>query len=149
MSNDRELIIDVTTRVTWYADQRRWDEIPNLFAARVLLDYTRLTGGEPTTVEPSQIVQSWRASLGGLDATQHMVTNHLVDLSEDEKPALSQPLCSSLLTFSQMARAGRPGPCEDDAMAGEIRAYRDGDAARVVALSLRAWDRYSSRSKRS
>ena len=25
-------------------------------------------------------------------------------------------------------------------MAGEIRAYRDGDAARVVALSLRAWE---------
>ena len=85
--NDRELIIEVTTRVAWYADQRRWDEIPNLFAARVLLDYTRLTGGEPTTVEPSQIVQSWRASLGGLDATQHMVTNRLVDLSEDEARA--------------------------------------------------------------
>ena len=92
MSNDREHIIDVTTRVAWYADQRRWDEIPNLFAARVLLDYTSLTGGEPTTVEPSQIVQSWRASLGGLHATQHMVKNHLVDLSEDEARAVATAL---------------------------------------------------------
>ncbi len=55
MSTERDRIIETTIRVAWYADQRRWDEIPDLFADQVLLDYTSLTGGEPTTVKASVV----------------------------------------------------------------------------------------------
>lgn len=50
MTAERDLIIETTIRVAWYADRRLWDEIPNLFAEEVLLDYTSLTGGAPTLV---------------------------------------------------------------------------------------------------
>lgn len=89
MSPERDRIIETTIRVAWYADQRRWDDIPDLFADQVLLDYTSLTGGEPTTVKPSDIAASWKATLGGLDATQHLVSNHLVELAEDRSTAVA------------------------------------------------------------
>ncbi len=87
---DRDAIVDVTTRLGWYADQRRWDELPGLFADQVTLVYTSVTGGEPVTVTPADIVASWRAALGGLDATQHVVSNHLVDLDTDTAVATAQ-----------------------------------------------------------
>jgi len=82
MSTDRDTIIEATTRLAWYADRRRWEEISDLFADEVTLDYTSLAGGEPTTVEPAQIARAWQASLGGLDATQHLISNHLVDIDD-------------------------------------------------------------------
>ena len=89
MSSDRDLIIDTTTRVAWYADQRRWDDIPGLFAEKVILDYTSLTGGEPATVTPAEIAGSWKTSLENLDATQHLVSNYLVELDEDGTRAIA------------------------------------------------------------
>jgi hypothetical protein len=87
--NDRNLIIDAITRVTWYADQRRWDDIPDLFADDLVLDYTSLSGGEPVTVKPEGIAGSWKSALANLDATQHLVSNHLVDLSDDGESAVA------------------------------------------------------------
>src|ERR1700722_13275900 len=81
MTVDRDLIIETTIRVAWYADRRLWDEIPGLFAEEVLLDYTSLTGGDPTRVAPAEIAASWQANLGGLDATQHLISNHLVEIT--------------------------------------------------------------------
>jgi hypothetical protein len=103
VSSDRDLIIDTTTRVAWYADQRRWDDIPGLFAEKVILDYTSLTGGEPATVTPTDIAASWQASLGGLDATQHLVSNHLVELAQDGASAIAtaQFLATHLLANQQ------------------------------------------------
>lgn len=89
MPTDRELIIDTTTRVAWYADQRRWDNLADLFAEQVVLDYTSLVGGEPATVAPADIVRSWKATLGGLDATQHLISNHLVDVHADGNTAMA------------------------------------------------------------
>jgi SnoaL-like domain len=47
---------------------------------RVRLDYTSLQGGEPTELTPEQIVSGWQQTLGALDAHQHLVANHLVDV---------------------------------------------------------------------
>lgn len=103
MPTDRDLVIDTTTRVAWYADQRRWDDIIDLFADHVVLDYTSLTGGEPATVTPADIAGSWKAALGGLDATQHLVSNHLVDVNDDATTAVAtaQFVATHLLANSQ------------------------------------------------
>jgi hypothetical protein len=75
---DRLAIIEVCTRMAWHADQREWDRLKTIFVDKVVLDYTSLNGGEPATLTPEQIVGAWSGVLGGFDATQHMVTNHLV-----------------------------------------------------------------------
>jgi 3-phenylpropionate/cinnamic acid dioxygenase small subunit len=76
-------VIDTCTRMAWHADQREWDELAEVFAEQVALDYTSLNGGEPATLTPAQIVDGWRTGLGVYTATQHLLTNHLVALDGD------------------------------------------------------------------
>jgi len=83
-------IVEVTTAMASLADRRDWDHLVTVFAERVELDYTSLTGGEPAQLAPADIVAGWRAGLGGLDATQHLVSNHQVDLDGDHAVATAQ-----------------------------------------------------------
>jgi len=80
---DRLDIIDTCTRMAWHADQREWAALTNVFADEVHLDYTSLNGGEPAVLSPQQIADAWSRVLGGFDATQHLVTNHLVTVDGD------------------------------------------------------------------
>jgi hypothetical protein len=77
---DKFDVIEVCTLMAWHADRREWDELAGLFAPKVVLDYTSLNGGEPATLTPEQIVSGWSRALGGFDATQHLITNHLVSV---------------------------------------------------------------------
>jgi hypothetical protein len=75
---DRADVVDVCTRMAWLADRRDWAGLIAVFDDEVELDYTSLGGGEPARLAPRQIVEAWASALGGLTATQHLVTNHLV-----------------------------------------------------------------------
>ncbi|MFI2234311.1 nuclear transport factor 2 family protein [Nocardia testacea] len=80
---DRLDIIDTCTRMAWHTDHREWAALEQVFADRVTLDYTGLNGGEPVVLTPPQITAAWRDTLGGFEATQHLLTNHLVDIDGD------------------------------------------------------------------
>ncbi|MFF8844957.1 nuclear transport factor 2 family protein [Streptomyces sp. NPDC015127] len=80
---DRLAVVETCTRMAWHADQREWDRLAGIFAEKVALDYTSLNGGEPVELTPAEIVAGWKSALGGYDATQHLVTNHLVDIEGD------------------------------------------------------------------
>ncbi|MFC8424666.1 nuclear transport factor 2 family protein [Streptomyces sp. NPDC057236] len=77
---ERLHVVDTCTRMAWHADQCEWDELAEVFADQVTLDCTSLNGGEPVTLTPARIVDGWRTGLGVYTATQHLLTNHLVDL---------------------------------------------------------------------
>ncbi|MFI7382829.1 nuclear transport factor 2 family protein [Streptomyces sp. NPDC049813] len=79
----KHLVAEVCTRMAVHADRREWELLGGLFADKVLLDYTSLAGGEPVELSPRQIVDAWSTTLGGYDATQHLITNQLVDLDGD------------------------------------------------------------------
>lgn len=83
-------IVDAVNRMGWLADHRRWDELQGVFADAVRLDYTALTGGAPAVLAPGEIVAGWRAGLGGLQHTQHLLGSHLVEVTGATATATAQ-----------------------------------------------------------
>ncbi len=67
-----------------HTDRREWTELAEVFADEVAVDYTSLRGGEPAKLARAALVDGWRSALGGLAATHHMITNHLVELTSDQ-----------------------------------------------------------------
>ncbi len=84
MTDQRLDIIATTTKMGWYADQRRWEDLHDIFTDTVTVDYTSLTGGEPADIPAADLINGWKAGLDGLDATQHHISNHLVTLDGDD-----------------------------------------------------------------
>ncbi|RMI28901.1 nuclear transport factor 2 family protein [Nocardia stercoris] len=82
-TQDRLDIIETCTRMAWYADHRECERLGEIFADATVLDYTSLNGGEPVTVSPEQIGSAWAQALGRFEATQHLITNHLVTVAGD------------------------------------------------------------------
>ncbi|MEW1749608.1 nuclear transport factor 2 family protein [Streptomyces angustmyceticus] len=80
---DRLDIIETCTRMAWYIDQREWDALGDVFSDEISLDYTSLNGGEPGLVPSKDLVASWSGLLGSFAATQHLLSNFLVDVQGD------------------------------------------------------------------
>lgn len=80
---DRLDIIETCTRMGWHTDRREWERLAEVFAEQVTLDFTSLNGGEPAVLSPAQIVEAWTGVLGSLDATQHLIADHLVTVDGD------------------------------------------------------------------
>jgi SnoaL-like protein len=76
-------VAETCTRMAVHADRREWEQLRGLFADKVLLDYTSLGSGEPVRLTPREIVDAWASTLGGFDATQHLIANQLVELDGD------------------------------------------------------------------
>jgi hypothetical protein len=69
------------TRLGWAIDRRDWDGVAAALGRTVRLDYTELFGGEVSTVSRQELCDQWRARLGALDATQHVITGALATAS--------------------------------------------------------------------
>jgi hypothetical protein len=94
---DRAAITDTVVRMGWLLDRRDWAGLRGLFTDRVYTDYTALWGGEPQEGSVDQLLStsaqgSWRRTMDGLEATQHLITNVLVDLHGDEARATANVL---------------------------------------------------------
>jgi hypothetical protein len=83
MSETRTQIIEATTRMAVFTDGRRWDDLPGIFTPTVRLDYSALFGSEAADMNAAEVASSWAEALSPL-TTQHLVTNHLVDITDDE-----------------------------------------------------------------
>lgn len=80
---DRLAIIDLINRFGVHTDWREWDSLRSLFKDEIRIDYTSLNGGKPSTVKTNDLVTQWQNILGHLEATQHMITNHIIELDSD------------------------------------------------------------------
>ncbi|WP_280180730.1 nuclear transport factor 2 family protein [Nocardia farcinica] len=77
---DRLAITDVLTRLFVYTDEKRWDDLLDLFAAEV--DFDGGTG-QAQRRPATDIAADWKAALEPLDAVHHQAGNYLVDLDGD------------------------------------------------------------------
>lgn len=90
--SDRAEITDTVVRMGWCLDRRDWAGLRALFTDRVRTDYTALWGGEPQEGSVDDLLStsaqgSWRRTMDGLESTQHLITNVLVDVEGDEARA--------------------------------------------------------------
>ncbi|MET9547255.1 nuclear transport factor 2 family protein [Streptomyces sp. NPDC006627] len=95
--HDRAAIVETCTRSAWSTDRRDWSAFREVFADEVDLDYTSLNGGEPLHLPRQSIVDGWRTVLSGLDATQHLVGNHLVTVDGDTAECTASVLATHIL----------------------------------------------------
>ena len=80
---DRMDVAEACTRMGWHADRREWDLLAEVFDDEVALDYTSLQGGEPQRLAREAVISAWRGLFERLQATQHLVANHLVSVDGD------------------------------------------------------------------
>lgn len=71
--DEKEVLIETVTGLFKNTDSRNWKEVEEVFADQVILDYTSMIGGTPSTLSPQQIVSSWKEVLPGFENTRHMV----------------------------------------------------------------------------
>ncbi len=82
-SIDHNAVISVINKIGTAADMNDWQAVKASFADEVYLDYTSMSGGEPATLTPEQIVTAWRKFLPGFELTKHTITNHDVTIKGD------------------------------------------------------------------
>ena len=80
--SDRLDIIQLINHFGIAIDLRDWDTFRSLFADSVEFDYSSI-GEVANTLKPEDITNTARSDLGGFQATQHVITNHLVQLQGD------------------------------------------------------------------
>jgi SnoaL-like domain len=93
----------VRDAISWYGrfiDDRDWAGLASILADSIQLDFTSLWGGKPETVTGTDLVARWRDMSERLDATQHLITGVLPEISGDTATALA-----SLMAVHRRANA--------------------------------------------
>jgi 3-phenylpropionate/cinnamic acid dioxygenase small subunit len=81
---DRAQISDVQLRYATAVDLRDWKLFRSCFTDEVEVDFTSLFGGSgPRAVSADRWTEAARRTVGGLQATQHMITNHVITIEGD------------------------------------------------------------------
>lgn len=73
---DQNEISDVLHRYATGLDAKDWDLWRSAFCDRVTIDLSSFDGREPVERPVDDQIRGARSTFAGLDATQHMITNH-------------------------------------------------------------------------
>jgi hypothetical protein len=123
-------ILDLVNAFGLYADARRWDDLQQLLADPVRVDYTSLNGGEPVTTSPTELVRGWRRVLGGLQATQHLIANHQIALDGH------RATCTAYVQATHVLPNASGGPVWTVAGRYDFALHRSSGAWRIAGLTL-------------
>ena len=77
---------NITDHVLKYAtgiDRRQWDLYRSIFADEVIMDFSSWSGSPASTMSADDWTAGVRATLEPFDATQHVLTNFVVDIAGD------------------------------------------------------------------
>lgn len=127
---DRLEIMEAVSNLGLLVDQRAWESLQALFTDSVEVDYTSLNGGEPITVSPSELIAGWRQNLDHLDATQHLIANHIVIINK------TQATCSANVQGTHVLANHTGGPIWTVGGRYYIGLRRNADRWRISALTL-------------
>lgn len=80
---DKLKIIELINQFGMAIDLRDWSSFRSLFADSVEFDYSSI-GEVAATLTPDDIANTACKDLGGFAATQHVITNHYIKLTDNE-----------------------------------------------------------------
>jgi 3-phenylpropionate/cinnamic acid dioxygenase small subunit len=81
---EKDAVIGVVNQLFIGTDNRDWEKVQACFANAVLFDMTSMTGGEPVTMTPQQIVDGWDQGLKALKVVHHQTGNCVVNIHNNE-----------------------------------------------------------------
>lgn len=79
---DRANIHDTILRLYHHTDRRELHLLPQILAPEVILDYTAMFGGEPSTVTPEQVIERFQPMLSKMSGMQHVFASMLIHLPQ-------------------------------------------------------------------
>ena len=80
---DKMSIVQLINQFGRALDLRDWKTFRNLFADSVEFDYSAI-GDVAGTLSPDDIVNNARKNFSGFEATQHLITNHIVEVAGEK-----------------------------------------------------------------
>jgi hypothetical protein len=80
---DRLEVSDAVTRYAFALDQADWEELGSVFADQVRLEMPHVDAGG-SAISRSEFVELARQTVGGFEATHHLIPNHLVEVEGDQ-----------------------------------------------------------------
>lgn len=81
---DRNAIVAVTRRMAECLDQLDWTGLEACFLEELTVRYGYVLGDRLTAMPAAAFVDAWHEATAGLEATQHLLANHRVDVRGDE-----------------------------------------------------------------
>ncbi|MEM7596034.1 MAG: nuclear transport factor 2 family protein [Cyanobacteria bacterium P01_A01_bin.83] len=81
-SPDKIEIIELINRFGMSIDLRDWSSFRSLFVEQVKFDYSSI-GEVAGILSADDIADTARQDLGGFQATQHLITNHLIEIENN------------------------------------------------------------------
>lgn len=77
-------IQETITKVFVNSDQRAWTEVAGQFDAKVVLDYSSMTGNSAEETTPNNIVNNWKTVLPGFTHTHHQIGNFITSVNNNQ-----------------------------------------------------------------
>lgn len=84
---DTARVVAVVSSIPLAVDLAAYDLAERAFAASVVIDYTSLWGGQPSTMTPAELMIAWRGIVPGFDATWHQLSNVAAKVDGDRAEA--------------------------------------------------------------
>lgn len=87
---DTARVITLVASIPLAVDRATYDLAEAAFAEEVVIDYTSLWGGEPSTMTPAALMEGWKGIVPGFDATWHELGPVDVMIEDDRATATAK-----------------------------------------------------------
>lgn len=142
LAHDESAVRDVVHRWMTLVDQRQWEGIAALFAARVFVDYTSVRPDPPAGwVEADAMIAGWRRRYDAIVAYQHHVGTFVGAVDGD----VARCSGSSIATHQRRAPDGEGTVLWQAGVYHRWQLVRDGERWRLTHIAAhKLWERVDS-----
>lgn len=83
-SSERLKVIMAIRDIFEGTDKQDWSKVQSAFAPKVFLDYSSLSGKPASTLNSTEIIESWKKVIPGFDSTHHQLARFQVVIKDNK-----------------------------------------------------------------